>query len=112
AVSTYHHCASVLEHELGVAPDPATRTAFARLMAAAQPAAGDRAAQPAARSPAAAQLIGRSAELRALRDVWQAAVAGRRGLVLVRGGAGVGKTRLVAEVAGMARLQGAVVATA
>ena len=39
-------------------------------------------------------------------------MAGRRGLVLVRGGAGVGKTRLVAEVAEMARLQGAVVATA
>ena len=27
AVSTYHHCASVLERELGVAPDPATRKA-------------------------------------------------------------------------------------
>ena len=25
AVSTYHHCASVLERELGVVPDPATR---------------------------------------------------------------------------------------
>ena len=46
-----------------------------------------------------------------LQEVWRAAVAGRRGLVLVRGGAGVGKTRLVAEVAEIARLQGAVVAT-
>ena len=44
--------------------------------------------------------------------MWRAAEAGRRGLVLVRGGAGVGKTRLVAEVAEMARSQGAVVATA
>src|SRR5262249_23194250 len=33
AVSTYHHCASVLERELGVAPDPSTRKAFERLIA-------------------------------------------------------------------------------
>ena len=33
AVSTYHHCASVLERELSVIPDPATRQAFERLMA-------------------------------------------------------------------------------
>ncbi len=38
AVSTYHHCASVLERELGVAPDPATGQAFQRLMAHARPA--------------------------------------------------------------------------
>jgi DNA-binding SARP family transcriptional activator len=67
AVSTYHHCASVLERELGVVPDPATR---------------------------------------------QAAAAGRPGFALVCGGAAVGKTRLVAEIAGLARLQGAVVASA
>ena len=45
AVSTYHHCASVLERELGVAPDPATRKVFQALMVQAR---------PAARSPAAA----------------------------------------------------------
>jgi tetratricopeptide (TPR) repeat protein len=38
-------------------------------------------------------------------------VAGQPGLVLVRGGAGVGKSRLVAEVARSARLHGAVVAS-
>ena len=115
AVSTYHHCASVLERELGVAPDPATRQAFQRLMAHARPAVRPpAAASPAADRPglAAAQLVGRSAELSVLQEVWRAAVAGRRGLVLVRGGAGLGKTRLVAEVAEMARLQGAVIATA
>ncbi len=115
AVSTYHHCASVLERELGVAPDPSTRRAFQRLMAYARPAVRPpAAASPAAGRPglAAAQLVGRSAELSVLQEVWRAAAAGRRGLVLVRGGAGVGKTRLVAEVAEIARLQGAVVATA
>ena len=115
AVSTYHHCASVLERELGVAPDPSTRRAFQRLTAYARPTVRPPAAASlgAGRSGrAAAQLFGRSAELSVLQEVWRAAAAGRRGLVLVRGGAGVGKTRLVTEIAEMARLQGAVVSTA
>jgi DNA-binding SARP family transcriptional activator/tetratricopeptide (TPR) repeat protein len=114
ALSTYHHCASVLERELGVIPDAATRRAFQRLMAHANPA-GARlpTMEPAAgRSGfAGAQLVSRSLELGLLQDLWGTAAAGHPGLALVRGGAGVGKTRLVAEVAEMARLQGAVVAS-
>jgi DNA-binding SARP family transcriptional activator/tetratricopeptide (TPR) repeat protein len=131
AVTTYHHCASVLERELGVVPDDATRAAFQRLMAQpASPAAahGPRAMRstaagaakaartPPAREPAAgrpgqprAPLIGRSAEFGALRATWQAAAAGRPGAVLVVGSPGVGKTRLVSEVAEHARQQGAIV---
>jgi DNA-binding SARP family transcriptional activator len=105
AVSTYHHCASVLERELGVVPAPATREAFRRLMARARPAV------PRA-SPGSATFVGRSAELGRLRDRWQEAAAGRPGLVLVGGSAGVGKTRLVAEVAAIAARQNAVVASA
>ena len=114
AVSTYHRCASVLERELGVVPDPLTRQAFQRLMADARPASRPPGGNPGAGRPglAAAQLFGRSAELGVLQEAWRAAQARRRGLVLVRGGAGVGKTRLVAEVAEAARLQGAVVAVA
>jgi DNA-binding SARP family transcriptional activator/tetratricopeptide (TPR) repeat protein len=115
AVSTYHHCASVLERELGVVPDPATRQALQRLMAQVDPAG----TRPPATGPAvgrsgfaAAQLVGRSAELGLLQGLWRAAAAGHPGFALVCGGAGVGKTRLVAEVAGLARLQGAVVASA
>ena len=114
AVSTYHHCASVLERELGIVPDPATRQAFQRLMARADPGGETLpAAEPAAgrSGPVAAQLVGRSRELGQLQDLWRAAAAGSRGLVLVRGSAGVGKTRLVTEVAERALLQGAVVAT-
>ena len=114
AVSTYHHCASVLERELGVVPDPATQQAFQRLMAHADAGnAGPPAAGPAGRRSglAAAQLVGRSRELGLLQDRWRAAAAGSPSLVLVRGGAGVGKTRLVSEVAEQARLQGAVVAS-
>ena len=115
AVSTYHHCASVLERDLAVVPGPATQQAFQRLLAQVDPAGTKLAAtEPAAgRSGfAAAGLVGRSRELGLLQDLWRTAAAGRPGLALVCGGAGVGKTRLVAEVAGLARLQGAVVASA
>jgi DNA-binding SARP family transcriptional activator len=114
AVSTYHRCASVLERELGVIPDPETQRAFQRLMARAGPASvRQRAAKSAVgRSGfAAAALVGRSDELGVLRDLWRTAAAGAPALALVRGGAGVGKTRLVAEIAETARLQGAVVAS-
>ena len=112
AVSTYHHCASVLERELGVMPDPATQQAFQRLMARADPAGASlRAVQPGpGRSGrAAGQLIGRSREFGLLQDLWRDATAGRPGLALICGGAGVGKTRLAAELAETARLHGAVV---
>jgi DNA-binding SARP family transcriptional activator len=114
ALSTYHHCASVLERELGVTPDPATRQALQGLLARSEPApAGGQGAKPAGgrSGRAAAQLVGRSRELNLLAGRWRSAAAGHPALVLVRGGAGVGKTRLIAEIAGRARLQGAVVAS-
>ncbi|HET6704866.1 ATP-binding protein, partial [Amycolatopsis sp.] len=55
-------------------------------------------------------LVGRAGELARLGELWRAAAAGRAGVVLVRGDAGVGKTRLVTELAGRARAEGAVVA--
>jgi len=81
AVSTYHHCASVLERELGITPDPATRQVFQRVMAHAGPeGARLRATGPAAgrSGHAAAQLVGWSAELGLLLDLWRSAVAGPR----------------------------------
>src|SRR5215472_6632200 len=75
AVSTYHHCASVLERVLHVAPDPATREAFERLMSHAHPAPrppldadGRGTGRPGA---AAASLVGRRAELGTLHEVWR-----------------------------------------
>ena len=112
AVSTYHHCASILERELGVSPDPATQQVFQRILAQADPAGARQApAEATGRSGfATTELVGRSAELGVLQDLYRAAATGRAGLALVSGGAGVGKTRLVTEVAAFARLQGAVVA--
>ena len=115
AISTYHHCASVLERELGVVPDVATRKAFQRLIARRARRWKDRrwppGRAPGRTGPVAVPLVGRSAELSRLDEVWRAAVAGAPGIALVSGGAGVGKTRLVAEVAEIARAHGAVVAS-
>ena len=121
AVTSYHHCASVLERELGIIPDPATRLVFQRLLTDARPggagpagvedagAAGAKRALPRS-GPPAVQLVGRSAEIGLLQGLWRDAATGRPGLALVCGAAGVGKTRLVAELADLARAQGAVVA--
>ncbi|MGD9987726.1 ATP-binding protein [Pseudonocardia sp.] len=107
AVSTYHRCASVLERELGVDPDPQTRATLERVLA---PPAPERAPTPARRTgPGAARLVGRAPELARLRAAWRAA-ADRPGLVVVRGEAGVGTSRLVAELAEECRRAGAVVA--
>jgi len=113
-VSTYHHCASVLERELGISPAPATQRVFQRLVAHAE-AAGARqepTERPTGRSGlVATQLLGRWHELALLQDLWRSAVGGGPAVAVVRGGAGVGKTRLVTEIADLARQQGAVVAT-
>lgn len=122
AVSTYHHCASVLERELGLDPDQATRKTLQRLLARVpatteqQPTkkpATEPMTEPTARRSglAAAKLFGRATEFGRLQVIWQTAAAGRPSLCLVRGDAGVGKTRLVAEIADLARQQGAVVAS-
>ena len=52
AVSTYHHCASVLERELGVAPDPATRKVFQRLVRPGDNGVHHVVPEPGRRSPA------------------------------------------------------------
>ena len=113
AVSTYHHCASVLERELGVIPGPVTRQAFQQLIASGAP---DGPSGPAVQSPsrsgvAVAQLVGRSQELARLAQLWRNAASGMPGLAMIRGGAGVGKSRIAGEIASMAGLHGAVVAS-
>ncbi len=54
-------------------------------------------------------LVGRAREVRTLLDALARAGQGRPGAVLVAGDAGVGKTRLLTEVAGQASASGAIV---
>jgi DNA-binding SARP family transcriptional activator/tetratricopeptide (TPR) repeat protein len=117
AVSTYHHCASVLERELGVIPDLATRNTLQRLLVSQQREDGPPVPLPAEPTIgrlgfASTILVGRDRELSVLENAWRAAACGEPRVAVVRGGAGVGKTRLVSEVAELARLSGAIVAVA
>jgi DNA-binding CsgD family transcriptional regulator/tetratricopeptide (TPR) repeat protein len=57
--------------------------------------------------PSSRTLVGREPELERLREVFKRARAGEPAAVLVGGEAGVGKTRLVEELLGYARAEGA-----
>ncbi len=113
AISTFHKCAEVLDHELQVKPSEATETLAERLLSSDGPD------MPRARSPRhartrlaqRARLAGRDRELDQILECWKSAGEGRPRLLVVTGDAGVGKSRLISELAHKARTDGAVVAT-
>ncbi len=110
AITTYHRCASVLERELGVDPDPATVRLLDRVLGRVEwrgdgPGRGRR-------RPHRPDFVGRRSELHTLEQAWLRAVRGRGQVVLLHGAAGVGKTRLVTELAARASAAGAAVGMA
>lgn len=109
AVSTYHRCASVLERELQVDPDPATAKLAERLFHGGQ-ATPKPSTQPTviARTGTDSPWVGRSTELATLEAVWRQTGRGSPAVALVTGDVGVGKTRLVTEFAQIARTEGAI----
>lgn len=114
AISTYHQCASVLERELGVPPDPVTQQILQRLMRPASRVGGWQSTEPLPlerAGPSGTALVGRADELQELKRAWRRRQDGPR-LVLVRGDAGVGKTHLVSAFTALARDEGATTATA
>jgi DNA-binding SARP family transcriptional activator len=108
ALAAYERLRVRLRDELGTAPGEATRALHARLLAgdatAVRPATRaavprpDRLPDRLAQSLASAW-VGRHATLRRLREQAEAAGGGETGLVLVSGEGGIGKTRIVAELA-------------
>ena len=110
AVTTFHRCASTLERELGVAPDPETVRLYQSLISAdpTMPATTSGAVRSGVRVP----LVGRENELGTLHNRWSQALRGGGGLHLVVGEPGVGKTRLLSEFSGAAERHGVLVARA
>jgi DNA-binding SARP family transcriptional activator len=110
ALAEYERFARSLRDELGTDPMAETLAAYEAIAREAVPTHAP-AAAPLLRSPGATisslPFVGRAAELAALRERWEAAVAGRGGLVLVGGEAGIGKTRLVREFASLCEARGA-----
>jgi len=110
ALGVFTAFAARIQRDLGAEPDVETRALADRIrqgrvwrlpetVQAAPPGAESR------RAP----LVGRQAELERLVTTWAACRAGRFGVAIVEGDGGTGKTRLAEELAGRARLDGAVV---
>lgn len=109
ALRTFHRCASLLERELGIGPDPATVALYESLLTAGDAGA---ARAPRPRRASRLPLVGRDVDLAALEQRWLAARRGRSGLHLVTGEAGVGKSRLLSELSANAERRGDLTARA
>jgi DNA-binding SARP family transcriptional activator/predicted ATPase len=103
ALRTYHTCVDILQNELGVEPEAATREIFHRLRnTQVLPST----ASPAVESAAMLPLTGRSGFWAQLQAEWQHAASGEQRFVLLSGEAGIGKTRLAEELLQWAARQG------
>ena len=103
ALHLYQQCAAVLKKELGIQPSAATRITYREILdldAETAPVV------PAPPRTAVYPLVGRHMEWQALIDAWRAAAAGPARLFLIRGEAGIGKTRLAEELVDWAGING------
>jgi DNA-binding SARP family transcriptional activator len=120
ALRAFEELRILLRDELGTTPGQAAMAVHERLLRGEAPAAripeprADKITAVAWPAPLAAALgrqplIGRARELGVLEEHWHEAVSGVRQLVLLSGDAGIGKTRLAAELGSRARGDGALV---
>jgi DNA-binding SARP family transcriptional activator/tetratricopeptide (TPR) repeat protein len=107
ALRTYQSCKSMLNRELGVAPDPETKTQYEQILKLEKSPV-----RPLSVATDRPPLIGREREWVLLQQAWQRTRSGQAHFVLIRGEAGIGKTRLIEELARWAELQGAAVVQA
>jgi DNA-binding SARP family transcriptional activator len=96
-----------LGEELGVDPSPELQELHDRILHQ-DPALAWRPPEQAA-APAAVLIYGRDDELRRLLGVYDTAAAGAGGVITVVGEPGIGKTRLLQELAASARRRGGLV---
>jgi WD40 repeat protein/DNA-binding SARP family transcriptional activator len=118
ALLAYQRARATLVEELGIEPGVELRRLHAAILAqdpglhvapAGWPGAGRRGELPAALEAVDPLFVGRDAELGWLQGAWARASSGHGGSVLVSGPAGIGKTRLAAELARTVQEDGALV---
>jgi DNA-binding SARP family transcriptional activator len=112
ALEVYARLVDRLRRQLRLAPSAMTRALAAGIRDAERPAdpAEPVPAPAAAAEPARVRrpgLVGRELDLARLAGAWRSARAGSGSVVAVTGEAGIGKTRLVGELAARARADGA-----
>jgi DNA-binding SARP family transcriptional activator len=118
ALRQYQVCVGVLQRELGVEPEADTRRLYQEILRQRPRGEPDGKTAPHTSAPAAlapspmiggstTPLIGRAHEMTRLRELIVQARAGHGHVAAVVGEAGIGKSRLVAEVAGEALAAGA-----
>jgi DNA-binding SARP family transcriptional activator len=107
ALQAFERCRAVLAHELGVDPLPETSALHERILRV-PPSLLKLSSVPL---PAAISLhlpfVGRDREWALLADLLRRAMDGQGRIVLVSGEPGIGKTRLLEELAGLATARGA-----
>ena len=120
ALRQYQVCVGVLQRELGVEPETTTKQLYQEILRQRPPHATADVESPATAPAGPAEapgppeetlprelpLVGREAEIRRLREALTEAWEGHGQVVAVIGEAGVGKSRLLAEVAAEAVARG------
>ncbi|CAG0948291.1 Transcriptional regulatory protein MoaR1 [Anaerolineae bacterium] len=102
ALHTYHNCATTLARELAVEPAPVTRELYEQIVHLQ--------AAPISLAPTTA-LIGRQVEWEQIQMAWRGAQTCSQ-VVIIRGEAGIGKTRLVEEFVAWTKRQNVQTASA
>ncbi len=103
ALQQYQLCIGILERELGAEPEEETRALYRRILRAG--AGGTPAAAPVP-AAGAGPLIGRGGELDRLAAALARMLSTGGQVVLLRGEAGIGKSRLLAEFSALAAGEG------
>jgi DNA-binding SARP family transcriptional activator len=110
ALRSYHELRRMLAEELGIDPAPETQAAYAELLGSPiVTPSRPRVAKSRSAGGSAAPFVGRRQELARLTATWGQVEDGACHMMLVTGEPGIGKTRLVAEVARRISVAGGVV---